>query len=122
MHRIADPLQAATTSAPAGPQPLLLALVLSLRLREVFPQIRQSATLLVQWTREQLGLQRTWATEAETLAADLAAQRAAITDCLRNDPPAHRKKIEAALDEIQAHQLAHAAHLAPKAPAHLLRD
>lgn len=116
------PIQTATTAATTEPQPLLLALILSIRLREVFPQIRQSATLLVQWTRAQLGLQRTWATEAETLAAELAAQRAAITDCLRNDPPAHRKKIEAALDEIQAHQPAHAAHLAPQAPAHLLRD
>ena len=33
---------------------LILALLLSLRLREVFPAIRQSATLLVQWLREQL--------------------------------------------------------------------
>lgn len=121
MNRIIEPALAATTAAPE-PQPLLLALVLSLRLRDVFPQIRQSATLLVQWCRAQLGLQRTWATEAETLAADLEAQRAAITECLRNDPPAHRKKIEAALDEIHRHQLAHAAHLTPQAPAHLLKD
>jgi hypothetical protein len=107
---------------PAVPQPLILALVLSLRLRDVFPSIRQSATLLVGWTRAQLGLQQTWAAEAETLAAELDAQRTAITEALRNDPPAHRRKIEAALDEIHRHQVAHAAHLAPRAPAYLLRD
>ena len=118
MNRIIEPALAATSE----PQPLVLALVLSLKLREVFPQIRQSATLLVQWTRAQLGLQRTWATEAETITAELDAQRALITDCLKNDPPAHRKKIEAALDEIHRHQLAHAASLAPRAPARLLRD
>ena len=111
-----------TAVAPAAPQPLILALVLALRLREVFPAIRQSATLLVQWCREQLGLQRTWQAEAETLAAELDAQRTAISAALRNDPPAHRRKIEAALDEIHRHQLAHAAHLAPRAPARLLRD
>jgi len=108
--------------SPAEPQPLILALVLSLRLREVFPAIRQSATLLVQWCREQLGLQQTWASEADSLAQELDSQRAAITECLRNDPPAHRRKIEAALDEIHRHQLAHAASLAPRAPARLLRD
>lgn len=106
----------------AAPQPLILALLLALRLRAVFPQIRQSATLLVQWTREQLGLQRTWQAEAETLAAKLDATRAEISAALRNDPPAHRRKIEAALDEIHRHQLAHAAHLAPRTPARLLRD
>lgn len=111
-----------TAVAPAAPQPLILALVLALRLRTVFPAIRQSATLLVQWCREQLGLQRTWQAEAETLAAELAAQRTAISAALRNDPPAHRRKIEAALDEIHRHQLAHAANLAPRAPARLLRD
>lgn len=116
MHRLTP-----ITTSPE-PQPLLLALVLSLRLREVFPQIRQSASLLVTWTRAQLGLQRTWATEATSLAQELESQRAAITDCLRNDPPAHRKKIEAALDEIHRHQLAHAAHLAPRVPEKLMRD
>ena len=107
---------------PAVPQPLILALVLSLRLRAVFPAIRQSSTLLVQWCRAQLGLQRTWQTEAETLIGELDAQRDAISEALRNDPPAHRRKIEAALDEIHRHQLAHAASLAPRAPARLLRD
>jgi len=107
---------------PAVPQPLILALVLSLRLRAVFPAIRQSATLLVQWCREQLGLQQTWAAEAETLAQELESQRTAITEALRNDTPARRRKIEAALDEIHRHQLAHAANLAPRAPARLLRD
>jgi hypothetical protein len=118
-----EPIITAAVERPAAePQPLILALVLSLRLREVFPQIRQSATLLVQWTRAQLGLQRTWQTEATNLTEELSAQRAAITDCLRNDPPAHRKKIEAALDQIHAHQLAHAAHLAPRVPEKLMRD
>ena len=108
-------------SSPS-PQPLILALVLSLRLRTVFPAIRQSSTLLVQWCRAQLGLQRTWQAEAETLIGELDAQRDAISEALRNDPPAHRRKIEAALDEIHRHQVTHAAHLAPRAPAHLLRD
>ena len=108
-------------SSPS-PQPLILALVLSLRLRTVFPAIRQSATLLVQWCRAQIGLQRTWQTEAETLAAELDAQRDTISAALRNDPPEHRRKIEAALDAIHRHQVAHAAHLAPHAPAHLLKD
>ena len=60
-------------SSPS-PQPLILALVLSLRLRTVFPAIRQSATLLVQWCRAQLGLQQTWATEADSLAPSTAAR------------------------------------------------
>jgi hypothetical protein len=123
MKQIIAPLVTAAVERPAlEPSPLLLALLLSLRLRAVFPQIRQSATLLVEWTRAQLGLQKTWASEATSLTDELTAQRAAITACLRNDPPAHRRKIEAALDAIHAHQLAHAASLAPQAPAHLLRD
>ena len=123
MKHVIAPLVTAAVERPAlEPSPLLLALILSLRLRSVFPQIRQSATLLVEWTRAQLGLQKTWASEATSLTDELTAQRAAITACLRNDPPAHRRKIEAALDEIHRHQVAHAASLAPRVPAHLLRD
>ena len=110
------------TTPNLQPQPLVLALILSLRLRDVFPQIRQSATLLVQWTRAQLGLQAAWQTEAETLAAELAVQRAAITASLRNDPPALRAAIETALDAIQAHHVTHAAHLAANVPAKLMQD
>ena len=121
MTRIIEPL-APLAAAPIEPQPLVLALLLSLRLRDVFPQIRQSATLLVQWTRAQLGLQAEWHTEATTMASELQSQRALITQCLANDPPKHRREVEAALDAIHAHQLAHAAHLAPQAPARLMRD
>ena len=101
-------------ASPTKPQPLQLALGLSLRLQAVFPQIRQSATLLVEWCRAQLGLQKQWATEAESIDAQLTAERALITQCLANDPPLHRRHIERALDEIHARQLAHAAHLAPR--------
>ena len=99
--------------SPAAPQPLILALVLALRLREVFPAIRQSATLLVGWCKAQLGLQQEWSTEAAAIAAEIAAERAVITKCLQNDTPRLRRHIEAALDKIYAEQLAHAAHLAP---------
>lgn len=121
MNRITEPLAKVITET-LEPQPLVLALVLSLRLRDVFPQIRQSATLLVQWSRAQLGLQSTWRTEAERVASELQNERALITECLANDPPAKRRHIEAALDAINAHQLTHAAHLAPTVPAKLLRD
>lgn len=110
------------TTPKLHPQPLVLALILSLRLRDVFPQIRQSATLLVQWARAQLGLQAAWSTEAKTIAAELTAQRAAITESLRNDPPALRAAIETAIDTIQARQITHAAHLATNVPAKLMED
>ena len=105
--------------APRPPQPILLALTLAERLRATFPQIRQSATLLVQWLRAQVGLHQQWSTEAAGIAAELTAERALITKCLANDSPRDRRHIEAALDAIHAHQLAHAAQLAPRLPASL---
>ena len=109
-----------TPDSLRAPQPLTLALALALRLRDVFPQIRQSATLIVQWLRAQVALQSQWASEATTIADELAAERALITKCLAKDPPRHRREVEAALDAIHAHQLAHAAHLAPRTPPALL--
>lgn len=104
-------------TSPPRPQPLQLALALALRLQAVFPQIRQSATLLVEWCRAQLGLQKQWATEAISIDEQLCAERALLTKCLANDPPRHRRHIERALDEIHARQLAHAAHLTPQGNA-----
>ncbi len=105
------PLSPATQPAP---QPIQLALALALRLQTVFPQMRQSATLLVEWLGAQIGLHQTWSTEVTSLAASLQAERALITKCLANDPYRSRRHIERALDKIYRAQLAHAAQLAPR--------
>lgn len=98
--------------APAAPHPLALSLGLSERLQAAFPQVRQSATLLVQWLRAAVGLQAGARASALAVDAELLAERDLIRQCLRNDPPAHRRRIEATLDRIQAHHAALAASLA----------
>jgi len=102
--------------------PLILGLALSLRLRSTFPQIRQSATLLVQWLRASVGLQAGARDCALAINAELLADRDLIRECLRNDPPAHRRRIMATLNRVQAQNLSLSASLAAPCPEKLLKD
>jgi hypothetical protein len=98
--------------APAPRHPLALSLGLSERLQAAFPQVRQSATLLVQWLRAAVGLQAGALAAALAVDAELLAERDLIRECLRNDPPAHRRRIMATLNRVHAHHATLAAALA----------
>jgi hypothetical protein len=80
-------------STVAAPSPLARIHRLASRALCAFPECTLSWSLVVQWCREHLLLQRRWSREA--LAIDDEMERAApeLADCLANDPPAKRRKI-----------------------------
>lgn len=66
---------------------------LAARALAAFPECTLSWSLVVEWCKEHLLLQRRWSREA--LAIDDEMERVApdLADCLRNDPPGKRRKI-----------------------------
>lgn len=90
-----------TTSTPSSEanSPVSRIQRIAARALSVFPECSLSWSLVVEWCKEHLLLQRRWSREA--LAIDDEMERVApdLAECLRNDSPALRRKIWVAWKE-----------------------
>lgn len=90
-----------TTSTPSSEanSPVSRIQRIAARALSVFPECSLSWSLVVEWCKEHLLLQRRWSREA--LAIDDEMERVApdLAECLRNDSPAMRRKIWVAWKE-----------------------
>ncbi|MES2571082.1 MAG: hypothetical protein V4710_13630 [Verrucomicrobiota bacterium] len=107
----ASPSPVSSVSCPLSPVSRIHRL--AARALAAFPECTLSWSLVVEWCREHLLLQRRWSREA--LAIDDEMERVApdLADCLRNDPPAKRRKIWVAWKETHRRTRALAEHLQP---------
>lgn len=91
--------------------PLQRVQILASRALTAFLECTLSWSLVVEWCREHLLLQRRWSRDA--LAIDDEMERVApdLADCLRNDPASKRRKIWLAWKETHRRTQALAAEL-----------
>ncbi len=79
----------------------------------MFPDVRQTLTLVVDWSLAQMGLQRKWSEEARAIDDPLEQNRELIDRVLANETSSTRRKVEALLAEVHARTERQAAQLAP---------
>ena len=84
---------------------------LALRARGVFPECTLSWSLVLDWCREHILLQRRWSREAQAVDDPLERIAPELADCLRNDPPETRRRILHACRETHRRSQALAAEL-----------
>ncbi len=89
---------------------------LAARALSVFPECAITWSLVVEWCKEHILLQRRWSRDA--LAIDDEMERVApeLAECLSNDPPSKRRKIWLAWKETHRRTQALAAELSTPSP------
>lgn len=99
--------------SPVSPlrSPVSRIAALAARALAAFPECTLSWSLIVEWCKEHILLQRRWSRDA--LAVDDEMERCApeLAECLSNDPPAKRRKIWLAWKETHRRTQALAAEL-----------
>ena len=93
--------------------PILLIHNCAARVRALFPEIRQTLTLIVDWSLAQIGLQRKWSEAVRAIDDPLEQNETLIDEVLANDPPAKRRKVRALLEEVHNRTEIHSAEIAP---------
>jgi hypothetical protein len=86
--------------APAvPPSPLRRIQVLAIRALAVFPECHLSWSLVVDWCKEHILLQRRWSREALAIDDEMEREAPLLAECLQNDDPRKRRRVWAAWKE-----------------------
>lgn len=72
---------------------------LSTRALAAFPECKLSWSLVADWCREHLLLQHRWSFDARAVDDEMQRVAPELATCLRNDPPAQRRRIMKAIEE-----------------------
>lgn len=106
-----------TIIPPARPAPLVRIYVLALRIRASSANVFRTAIgLIITWTRDEAAFRNAASAHAAAIDDPLEGLRARLEHALRNDPPALRREILAAVDEVHARTEAQAAALRLQLP------
>lgn len=111
-----------TGATPAPISDLCFILAMSVRLRAVFAEVRQSATLLVERTRRHIAELTAVAAGVRAIDDELEREFPLFVELFQNDPPAKRRRALAILRGVHAGTEQSAAALTPRIPPHLLTD
>jgi hypothetical protein len=98
--------------APAvHPSPLRRIQVLAIRALAVFPECHLSWSLVVEWCKEHILLQRRWSRDALAIDDEMEREAPLLAECLQNDCPRKRRRVWAAWKETNRRTRALAAEL-----------
>lgn len=110
MNTSSHPMLApAASAAPASPVQRIHGL--ALRALAAFPECRLSWSLVVEWCKEHVLLQRRWKSDALAIDDEMERVSPDLADCLRNDPPSKRRRIWLAWKETHRRTQALAAKM-----------
>jgi hypothetical protein len=91
--------------------PVSRVLALATRALAAFPECTLSWSLVVEWCKEHLLLQKRWRSEALAIDDEMEREAPLLAECLQNDPPHRRRRVWAAWKETHRRTQALAAQL-----------